>query len=326
MGGVVNRLVPIALLAAASPLAAAPPAMTRSEAAQLYGAAGFPIRADQPINACGRPANPNITFVDISGDGQPEALVIDNNAECYKGAGSYFAVLTKDGKSWRQTISGVGRISAQASRTRGWLDMVVTQGTCSRPYAYDGARYAPSGPCGGAAAPARPAPAPQAGMRPAPRPAPPPPAPEPAPPPPAAGGKMTAAEGDAIFRAAGATRIAGGWSLCADDPRKEPASIEIAGDLNGDGRLEAVVNQGGLFCYGNTGNGFVLVSRQANGQWAKVPGAESTGIASFLKTKGVGGWPDIEIGGPGFCFPVLRFNGKTYVLNRQEYEGKPCRR
>jgi hypothetical protein len=48
-------------------------------------------------------------------------------------------------------------------------------------------------------------------------------------------------------------------------------------------------------------------------------------MLSFLTTKGVGGWPDIEIGGPGFCFPVERWNGKQYVLHRYEYEGKRCR-
>ena len=35
---------------------------------------------------------------------------------------------------------------------------------------------------------------------------------------------------------------------------------------------------------------------------------------------------DLEIGGPGFCFPVLRWTGKTFAVHRQHYEGKPCRR
>ncbi len=317
-----NRLIPTALLIVAiSPLAAAAPQMSRGEAAQLYGAAGFPINSDRPTNACGHAANPNLTFVDINGDGLPEVLVTDNDPSCYKGASTYFAVLTKTGKAWRQTISGTGTILAQATRTGGWLDMVVSQGSCARPYAYDGTRYSPAGPCGGAKAaaarPSGPAAAPQRQAEAAP---PPPPAG------PAAGGKFSAAEGDAIFRAAGATRIAGGWSLCTEDPNKEPASIEVVGDLNGDGRVEAVVNQGGTYCYGNTGNGFVLLSRGANAQWAKVPGAQDTGLAMFLKTKGVGGWPDIEVGGPGFCFPVLRFNGKEYVFHRQAYEGQACKR
>ena len=38
-----------------------------------------------------------------------------------------------------------------------------------------------------------------------------------------------------------------------------------------------------------------------------------------------GGWPDIQMGGPGFCFPVWRWNGSAYALNRFEYEGKRCK-
>jgi hypothetical protein len=49
-----------------------------------------------------------------------------------------------------------------------------------------------------------------------------------------------------------------------------------------------------------------------------------SGIPEFLRTKGAGGWPDISIGGPGFCFPVARWNGKVYAQHRFEYEGKRC--
>jgi hypothetical protein len=52
---------------------------------------------------------------------------------------------------------------------------------------------------------------------------------------------------------------------------------------------------------------------------------QSQGMAEFLKTKGAEGWPDISVGGPGFCFPVMRWNGKAYVVNRNEYAGKRCR-
>ncbi|RJF91474.1 hypothetical protein D3876_08985 [Sphingomonas cavernae] len=94
-------------------------------------------------------------------------------------------------------------------------------------------------------------------------------------------------------------------------------------DLNGDGRPEAVVTGSGTFCYGMAGTGFQLVSKQANGSWKLVAG--EIGIPDFLKTKGAGGWPDLMIGGPGFCFPVQRWNGREYVLHRFEYEGKPCK-
>jgi hypothetical protein len=67
----------------------------------------------------------------------------------------------------------------------------------------------------------------------------------------------------------------------------------------------------------------VLVSKQADGSWKRIAAAQ--GIPTFLGTKGAGDWPDIEVGGPGFCFPVQRWNGREYVLHHHSYEGKPCR-
>jgi hypothetical protein len=133
---------------------------------------------------------------------------------------------------------------------------------------------------------------------------------------------LSAPERTAIYRAAGATRIGGGWSLCADDPRKEPAAIEPQGDLNRDGRPEVIVTQSGMFCYGHAEMGFALLSKQADGRWLLIE--SSSGVPEFLKTKGVGGWPDMSVGGPGFCFPVMRWNGKAYALHRREYQGKRC--
>jgi hypothetical protein len=101
-----------------------------------------------------------------------------------------------------------------------------------------------------------------------------------------------------------------------------PGAIEQVKDLNGDGRPDAVVTESGGICYGNTGTAFWIVSQQANGSWKSM--FNNVGIAEFLSTRGVGGWPDISIGGPGFCFPVMRWNGSAYVLNRRAYEGKPC--
>lgn len=135
--------------------------------------------------------------------------------------------------------------------------------------------------------------------------------------------KLSAAERAAVFKAAGAVQRGGKWVICADDPQAQGASIEQVQDLNGDGRPEAVVSEGGTYCYGFTGMGFQLVSKQPNGGWRKITG--SIGIPEFLKTRGAGGWPDISVGGPGFCFPVERWNGRAYVLHRYQYEGKPCR-
>jgi hypothetical protein len=134
------------------------------------------------------------------------------------------------------------------------------------------------------------------------------------------------AEQAAIFTAAGFKKSRGAWRTDCDQPGQgdyQAGAIETYRDLNGDGRPEAVVTEGGSFCYGNTGTGFRLLSKQANGSWAKL--YDSQGIAEFLGTRGAAKMPDISVGGPGFCFMVVRWNGKAYVRNRFEYDGKPCR-
>ena len=138
-----------------------------------------------------------------------------------------------------------------------------------------------------------------------------------------AGMTLTEAEQSAVFKAAGAVQRKGMWVICTDDPNTSGANIETVRDLNGDGRPEAVVTDGGTYCYGFTGAAFTLLSKQANGSWRVM--TSNTGMAEFLKTRGVGGWPDISVGGPGFCFPVERWNGKEYKLHRFEYEGKHCK-
>jgi hypothetical protein len=133
---------------------------------------------------------------------------------------------------------------------------------------------------------------------------------------------LTPAQRAAIFKAAGATRKGAKWIICTDEPNPEGVSVDSIQDLNGDGRAEAVVIEGGSFCYGNTGAYFALVGQQADGSWKQIEA--DTGIATFLKTRTLG-WPDLEIGGPGFCFPVSRWNGKAYVQHHfNEYMKGIC--
>ena len=143
----------------------------------------------------------------------------------------------------------------------------------------------------------------------------------------ASGAELSVTDRVAVFKAAGAVQRKGKWIICeppadAGMPATE-ALIETVRDLNGDGRPEAVVTDGGSYCYGFTGMAFQLLSKQPDGGWLVI--TSNTGIPEFLKSKGIGGWPDISIGGPGFCFPVQRWNGKAYTLNRHEYEGKRCK-
>lgn len=136
-----------------------------------------------------------------------------------------------------------------------------------------------------------------------------------------------ASEQAAIFRAAGFKLHGSAWKSgnCdgAESESYSPGTIDTYRDLNGDGRADAVVIESGAVCYGMTGMHFWLLAGQADGGWKRM--AEETAMPEFLKTKGAGGWPDIQLGGPGFCFPVLRWNGKAYVNHRSEYEGKPCK-
>jgi hypothetical protein len=134
--------------------------------------------------------------------------------------------------------------------------------------------------------------------------------------------KLSPADEAAAFKAAGFKLKGKQWRACDDQSASyTPGAIEVR-DLNGDGRLDALVTEGSGDCYGNTGVAYSLVSQQANGSWKLM--SQGVGMATFLPTKGAGGWPDIEVGGPGFCFPVLRWNGSEYVEHGHQYEGKPC--
>jgi hypothetical protein len=158
-----------------------------------------------------------------------------------------------------------------------------------------------------------------------------PPPPAPAAQPKAAAGasptKLSRGDEAAAFKAAGFTRRGNTWrSTDCGDPgtaSHTPGAIDKVVDLNGDGRPEVIITEGGAYCYGNTGGGYFVVTQLANGGWKRV--TNGTGIAEFLKTKGADGWPDLLIGGPGFCFPVERWNGREYKLQRWEYDGKACK-
>jgi hypothetical protein len=138
---------------------------------------------------------------------------------------------------------------------------------------------------------------------------------------------VPAAEQAVILKSAGFSRTGGVWRSgnCkgAESDSYEPGAVDTYRDLNGDGRPEAVVTEGGAICYGMTGTHFWLLSKQASGGWKRL--YDETAMPEFLATKGISGWPDIVLGGPRFCFAVMRWNGKIYALNRFEYDGKRCR-
>ena len=80
--------------------------------------------------------------------------------------------------------------------------------------------------------------------------------------------------------------------------------------MNGDGRPEVFTRlQSG--CYGMAGVQLDLLIQGKDGKWTSQFGFP--GVYTILETKYLG-YPDIEIGGPGDCFPVWRWTGTSYDL------------
>lgn len=284
------------VLFAAAPLAQ--PKLSREEVELLYTAAGFPIQAGQPVNRCKQPARPRVAFVDLNGDRQAEALFVDAAQDCYAPEGRYYAVLGKQGGRWQLLLSGDTQIKAQPQRgPGGWFDLKEQSPSGERLFRFDGQRY-------GLLVTDKPAPAE------------------------AAIAALSSADESTVFKLTGFKRKGKRWvQEGCDDPSSstyQAGSVSELRDLNGDGRPEVVLTEGGTFCYGNTGQGFWLLSQQAGGAWQLM--SRHQGLPEFLSSKGKDGFPDILIGGPGLCFPVERWNGRAYQLQRWEYEGKPCKR
>jgi hypothetical protein len=95
-----------------------------------------------------------------------------------------------------------------------------------------------------------------------------------------------------------------------DCNEKTDYSAEVT-DLNGDGQPEVFVNVSGTCMGGRVGVHLSLYIKNAAGQWKQQFGFP--GMHSVLKTKNKG-YPDIEIGGPGACQPVWRWNGQQYAI------------
>lgn len=136
--------------------------------------------------------------------------------------------------------------------------------------------------------------------------------------------QLSSGDQSAAFQSAGFRQTSGQWRACEapSDSIYTSGALGEVRDLNGDGRPEAIITEGSTFCYGGDEVGFFLVSKQADSSWKLM--LQSPGVPTVLSTKGADGWPDIEVGGQGFCFPVQRWNGTEYDIQRFQYEGAAC--
>jgi hypothetical protein len=87
-------------------------------------------------------------------------------------------------------------------------------------------------------------------------------------------------------------------------------------DMNKDGIEEVFIQFGNTYTSGMAGQNVVLYIKNKQGVYRMnlgFPGVDP----QPLKT-GFGGYPDLLIGGPGFDFPVWRWNGKEYVFYKTQ--------
>ena len=88
-------------------------------------------------------------------------------------------------------------------------------------------------------------------------------------------------------------------------------------DLDGDKRLEVFVSLGSSCMFGFAGTGVTLFIKDGVGHWQLHN--LGAGVYSVEKTRHKG-YADLMIGGPGFCQPVMRWNGSTYEFYRKVAE------
>lgn len=89
-------------------------------------------------------------------------------------------------------------------------------------------------------------------------------------------------------------------------------TIEVK-DLNGDGSAEIILTEtgtaGASLCFGMVGQQMSLLISDGTGGWRTALSVPAAGL-KFIK-RADNAWPDIEIGGPGFCFPIWRMQEGT---------------
>ncbi len=87
-------------------------------------------------------------------------------------------------------------------------------------------------------------------------------------------------------------------------------------DLNADGTDEVLVQYGNTCLFGMAGTSVLLFVRDADGSFRQHLGLP--GMIAEVRSEGAQGWPDLLIGGPGFCFGVWRWSGSTYEHHKNE--------
>jgi hypothetical protein len=121
---------------------------------------------------------------------------------------------------------------------------------------------------------------------------------------------LSGAEQVAIYKTLGLVVDSTGKGFL-DTSCSQPAGATVSfSDWNHDGKTEVLILFGNDCTSGMAGSSAVLLIRGPKGGYSTNLGFPA-GAVDTLPTRNLG-YPDLLIGGPGFCFPVWRWNGKEY--------------
>jgi len=99
------------------------------------------------------------------------------------------------------------------------------------------------------------------------------------------------------------------------DPNYRVSAYPV--DMNKDGKEEIFILENSGY-FGQAGAQVRLYIKDASGKYQVV--LDDTGIPGILATM-AGGYPELQIGGPGFEQPIYRFNGKMYTFYKKIKDG-----
>jgi len=148
----------VAVATAGLALAAAP--ITPADALHLLAAAGMSWTGQPPhvqvLNPCQHATAPQVRFLDLNGDGRPEAVTRDHDPACYGPDPGYQSkILTKTANGrWQVVAVMLGVFQPLPTRTKDWGDFTTSNGSCRPVFRWNGHAYAAAPGCGnGGAAP-----------------------------------------------------------------------------------------------------------------------------------------------------------------------------
>jgi hypothetical protein len=108
-----------------------------------------------------------------------------------------------------------------------------------------------------------------------------------------------------------------GLAECVRDAGTEIKREAEQTDINKDGINELVIRSfpaalgnGVTSCFGQVGVNIDLLIADGKGGWVGNLGFDAHGLSYHPRR--AGGWPDIELTGPGFCFPIWRYHEGRY--------------